>query len=213
MITNLHCIRFQKSSDLICIVTQAWNHASFHPTPVRSILILSSRLRLGIPSGAHHFLTFPHQNNVYISLLSRVLHVPQPFHPSWTEHPNNIRYAVQIISISSSLHTFSPSILLLFLPSYTQFTLLSQHRSALQARSENFEKWLLGWLRHIYSSVCPSVSTEQLRSHWMDLHEIWYLSIFLKSVWNIKVALKSGKNNRYFTWIPRCVYDNTGLFV
>ena len=31
-------------------------------------------------------------------------------------------------------------------------------------------------LRH----VCPSVSMKQLRSHWMECHEIWYSSNFLK---------------------------------
>ena len=34
------------------------------------------------------------------------------------------------------------------------------------------------YLRH----VCPSVRMKQLGSHWTDFHEIWYLSIFLKSV-------------------------------
>ena len=28
--------------------------------------------------------------------------------------------------------------------------------------------------------VCPSVSMEQLRSHWMEFHEMWYSSIFWK---------------------------------
>jgi len=50
-------------------------------------------------------------------------------------------------------------------------------------------------LRH----VCPSVCMGQLGSHCMDFHEIWYLSIFRKSVEKIQVALKSGKNNGHFT--------------
>jgi hypothetical protein len=29
-------------------------------------------------------------------------------------------------------------------------------------------------------SVCPSVHMEQIRSHWLNFHEIWYSSIFLK---------------------------------
>ena len=40
---------------------------------------------------------------------------------------------------------------------------------------------------------CPcrvSVRMEQLLSHWTDFQEIWYLSIFRKSVEKIKVALK-----------------------
>jgi len=43
--------------------------------------------------------------------------------------------------------------------------------------------------------VCPSVCMEQLVSHWTDFHEIWYLSIFRKSVEKIQVSLKSNKNN------------------
>jgi len=39
------------------------------------------------------------------------------------------------------------------------------------------------------------VRMEQLGSHWTDLHDIWYLSIFRKSVWKILVSLKSDKNN------------------
>jgi hypothetical protein len=49
-------------------------------------------------------------------------------------------------------------------------------------------------------SVRPSVRMEQLGSHWLDFHEIWYLWIFRKSVENIQVALKSENNNAYFTW-------------
>ena len=46
--------------------------------------------------------------------------------------------------------------------------------------------------------VCPSVRT-YLGSHWTDLREILYLSIFRKSVEIIQVSLKSDKNNGYFT--------------
>jgi hypothetical protein len=44
-------------------------------------------------------------------------------------------------------------------------------------------------------SVCPSVCTEELCSHWNGFHEIWYLSVFLKSVRKIQVSLKTDKNN------------------
>jgi hypothetical protein len=36
-------------------------------------------------------------------------------------------------------------------------------------------------------SVRPSVSMEQLGSHWMDFHEICYISILRKSVEKIQV--------------------------
>jgi hypothetical protein len=42
--------------------------------------------------------------------------------------------------------------------------------------------------------VCPSVSVEQLGSHWTDFHEILNLIIFRKSVEKIQVSLKSEKN-------------------
>ena len=48
-------------------------------------------------------------------------------------------------------------------------------------------------------SVCPSFCLEQLGSHWIDFHEIWYLNIFQKSVKVIEVSLKSDNNNGYFT--------------
>jgi hypothetical protein len=52
---------------------------------------------------------------------------------------------------------------------------------------------------------------EHLDSHWMDFHEIWYLSIFLKSVEKTQVSLKSDKNNEYFTWRPTYIYGDISL--
>ena len=60
------------------------------------------------------------------------------------------------------------------------------------------------YLRH----VCPSIRVEQLGCHWMDFHEIWYLSIVQKSVKKIQVLLKSDKNDRYFIWRPMYIYDS-----
>jgi len=50
--------------------------------------------------------------------------------------------------------------------------------------------------------VCPPVRTQQLNSHWTDLHEIWYLSMFRKYVEKIQVSFKSDKNNGYIIWRP-----------
>jgi hypothetical protein len=44
-------------------------------------------------------------------------------------------------------------------------------------------------------SVCPSVRMKQLGSHWTYFYEIWYWNIFQKSVEEIRVSLKSNKNN------------------
>jgi hypothetical protein len=49
------------------------------------------------------------------------------------------------------------------------------------------------------TSVCPSVSMEQLDSHWTDFYEIYDVSIFRKSFTKIQVSLKPDKNNEYFT--------------
>jgi hypothetical protein len=69
------------------------------------------------------------------------------------------------------------------------------------ARSQNCEKRLL-------ASSCP---LEQLRLHWTDFYEIWYLNIVLKSVAKIQVLLKYDNNNGCFTWRPMYVYGNISL--
>ena len=48
-------------------------------------------------------------------------------------------------------------------------------------------------------SVRLSARVEQLGSHWMDFHEIWYLIIFRKYVEKIQVSFKSDNNKWYFT--------------
>jgi len=52
------------------------------------------------------------------------------------------------------------------------------------------------YLRHVCTSVCPSVRTKQLGSHRMDFYEISYMSIFRKCVEKMKVSLKSDPNNK-----------------
>ena len=59
-----------------------------HPTSWRSILILSSHLRLGLPSGLVP-LRFPHQNPVHASPLSHTCYMPRPSHLSRFYHPQN----------------------------------------------------------------------------------------------------------------------------
>jgi hypothetical protein len=59
--------------------------------------------------------------------------------------------------------------------------------------------------------VCPSVRMEQLRSHWTDFNEIWFLFINPYSVEKIQVSLKSYKNNVYFTWTPIHIFDHISL--
>ena len=63
-------------------------------------------------------------------------------------------------------------------------------------------------------SVCPSIPSvrmQHLGSHWTDIHEICYLSIFGKSVNKIQVSLNSDKNNRYFTSRPIYIFYHISL--
>ena len=59
-----------------------------HPTSLRSILILSFHLRLGLPSGLFPS-GFPNQNPVYASPLPYTGCMPLPSDSSRYDHPNN----------------------------------------------------------------------------------------------------------------------------
>ena len=61
-------------------------------------------------------------------------------------------------------------------------------------RSQNCEKRLIASTR---LSVCLSVRTEQLGSHWTDFYEILYFSVSREAVVKIQVSFKSNKDNRY----------------
>ena len=70
---------------------------------------------------------------------------------------------------------------------------------------------LRNWKWRLLVTSCLSVRMEYLGFQSTDLHEIWYLSIFRKSVEKFKVLLKSDKNNWYFKWSRMCVYGNISL--
>jgi len=53
-----------------------------------------------------------------------------------------------------------------------------------------------------FHHVRPSVRMEQLDSHWWEFHEIRHLNIIQKSVKQVQVLIKSGKDKSYFTRIP-----------
>jgi hypothetical protein len=63
-------------------------------------------------------------------------------------------------------------------------------------RIRKLREAILGSPRLSICVSCESVYIEQLGSHWMDFHEICYLSSFRKSVEEIQVLLKSDKKNR-----------------
>jgi hypothetical protein len=53
---------------------------------------------------------------------------------------------------------------------------------------------------------------KQLRSHWTDFYEIWYLSIFFgKPIEKFQLSLKSNKNNGYFKRRLMTIYENISL--
>ena len=71
-----------------------------------------------------------------------------------------------------------------------------------------FEKLRKATVNSVMSVRSPH---EQLGSHWPDFHEIWYLSIFRKSV--EKVSMKPNKNNGYFTWRPMYIFITMRLII
>jgi hypothetical protein len=79
-------------------------------------------------------------------------------------------------------------------------------------RSLNYEKRLLASsglsvCRFVRLSACLSDRMKQLDCHRADFRDIWYLSIFRKSVEKIQVLLKNDKNNKHFIWRPMYNYD------
>jgi len=65
----------------------------------------------------------------------------------------------------------------------------------------------------LFSSVCPSdrlssVHMEQLRSHWKDFHEVWYLSIFRKSFEKICSFFESWRQ-----WRVLCMKRNVHFMI
>jgi hypothetical protein len=76
--------------------------------------------------------------------------------------------------------------------------------------------WFLGLFAKLWRatvsfimSICPSIrsaihlsASNNSTQHSMDFREIWYLSIFRKSVKKIQVSLNSDKSSGYFTWRP-----------
>jgi len=70
------------------------------------------------------------------------------------------------------------------LPLLKQCVLKLNLRQQTKSVSINHSRHLLNCEKQLLASpclsICPSVHVEQLGFHWLDFHEIWYLSIFKK---------------------------------
>jgi hypothetical protein len=90
-------------------------------------------------------------------------------------------------------------------PGHTERCIMLRGPEHLLSAFEILRKVTIILVMSVRPFVHPSVRIEQLGSHCTDFLKIWYLGIFQKSVENILVSLKSGKNCGYFTWRPMCI--------
>jgi hypothetical protein len=87
---------FHKSPPLVPILSQMNPTHTFSPYFLRSVVILTSHLRLARPSDLFS-LSFP--KVVCISRLSHACYMFQPSRPSWFIHPNNIWWSAQVMKL------------------------------------------------------------------------------------------------------------------
>jgi hypothetical protein len=88
---NVRC-RIYNRPPSIPVLSQISKSMPPNPISWRSIVILSSHLRLGLPSGLI-FRGSPHQT----SPVSHTCHIPRPSHSLWFDQPNEIWCGTQII--------------------------------------------------------------------------------------------------------------------
>ena len=146
------------------------------------------------------YLKSSYQNPACTSCGFYICHMTPPTisNSSWFEQRNNNWSGVQIINllVMYSYSTVSEGLLLVFM-FWIFFRDLDVIRGVKSQDanirfSQNCEKRIL-------ASSCLSLCLEQLGSHWADFREIWYLMFVWKSIEKIRVWLKPGKKNWYFT--------------
>jgi len=89
---NVH-YRTHKCPSPLPILSQLNPVHAFPSTSCRSIIILLSHLRLGLPST--YFPHIPHQNPLCRFPVSHSCHMPLPSHSSLFAYPNNIWWGVK----------------------------------------------------------------------------------------------------------------------
>ena len=90
--------RFYKCPPCVPILSQISPVHAPHPTSWRSILMLSSHLRLGLPSGL--FLSGFPSKTLHTPLLSpHTPYIPRPNYSSRFYHPNNTGWGVRITKL------------------------------------------------------------------------------------------------------------------
>jgi len=101
--------RVQNSPSLVPMLNQM---NPFHTFPqcllLRSIPILSSHLRLDLPSSLP--FRFSDQNFLCMYHLFHACYITRPSHPSWFDHPNNIWWSVQVNEVPHHAVFSTPSV-------------------------------------------------------------------------------------------------------
>jgi hypothetical protein len=106
--------RVHKSPPLFPILSHI-NPIHTIPSYLRSILILSTHLRLGLPSGLFPF-GFP-TNILCIPILPHSWYMPSPSHPSWIDHSSytwSTSYEAPHYAAFSNLLLLHPSLVQIF---------------------------------------------------------------------------------------------------